>query len=167
MGAASQPVEQADTEGSVRMVAVGFDLLVRGMVAVSVEVQMAIAIVLVHVSVNRERSAQGPWPNPYQHHPDHSLAPGRKQVQRQQIAEPKGKQTNHRNAGGMAQAPASAWEPGPPGLARRQGGDGRQVVRTRPDVNDPRNESRDDCDHNLLSRQASRLCIGLTNPECA
>jgi hypothetical protein len=112
-----------------------------GGVHMNVDMLFAIVFVLVRVQFVFESFLQSPKANPEQHHPDEPFAPGRKQIDRHQIPQPQGQQTDDCNSGGMPESPANARHPRPLSLADGQRRDGSQMIWSQPDMSHSRNQT--------------------------
>ena len=89
MGAAGQAVQDADAKRRVS-VPMRSRSVVRSFVSMNVNMDVAFAAVFMFVSVELifESFLQSPESDSQQHYADKSFAPGRKQIDRQQIPQP-------------------------------------------------------------------------------
>src|SRR6267142_452146 len=98
-------MQNADAKGGVGMPKMRLRFVMSHRVSVTVQVNVAITIMLMLVSVHFESFAQSPPANSDEHNTDDSLAPGRDQLHRQKIPQPKRQQPDHRDAGRMTDPP--------------------------------------------------------------
>jgi len=104
-----------------------------------VHVKVPLPLVFVLVRVDAQRFAKRPGADSKQHHTHQPLAPGGKQIHRQQIAKPKREQPDYGNARRVSDSPPHARHPASRGPARRQWRDGRKMICPGADVNDAGN----------------------------
>src|SRR5215471_12837622 len=98
----------------------------------SMQVDVDLPLVFVFVGMDFEGLSQSPNTNTEKQDADKALAPGGNQVERQQIPQPKRKQTDHGNAGGMPKSPTHSRFPGTLWPAHRQRRNRCQMVRSGP-----------------------------------
>lgn len=118
-------------------------LLWRVTVFMRVDVNMAISLVFVFVRVNIvfQRTFQCPQTDAEQHHAHEPFAPSGNPFHRNHVLECEQQQSHKRDARRMTQAPTRSRQPCRARTTHRQWRDRRQMIRPRPDMHRPGDES--------------------------
>ena len=129
-------------------VPMGGSLLLRMTVIVSVDVNMAISVVFVFVRVDviLQRKFQRPKTDAKQHHAHESFTPSGNPFDGDHVLQREQQQSHECDARRMTQAPSRSRQPRSARTPHRQRCDRRQMIRPRPDMHRPGDESRECCD---------------------
>ncbi len=144
MGAPGKAMEGANAEGRVRMTLCRSIMLPVG-TGMNMQVGVGLAVVRVMMGMDMEVGGltKTPDPNPDQHRAHKTFTPSRDRLDGQRFPETEGRQADQRHACGVTQTPAQADPPTFPMGTCHQRRHSRQMVRSGPDVEEPRAQTED------------------------
>ncbi len=150
MGASGEAMEGSNAEGRVRMT-LCHRIMVSVGVGMDMQVGVGLAVVRVVVGVDPEVGGlpETPDPNTDQHRAYETFAPSRDRLDGQCPPETESRQPDQCHPSGMAQPPPQADPPTLPVGTRHQRRHRRQMVRSGPDVEEPRAQTEDRNQHDL------------------
>lgn len=152
MGTPSEAMKGSDPEGRMRMASTTGRMVPMGMgLGVGVDMEMGVCrpIMRMLMGVDLQPRSLPETPDPYtdQHRTHQTLTPPRDRLDRQRLPKTESRQPHKRNPGGMPKTPAEPDPPRPTMGTCHQRRHRRQMIRSRPDVEESSAQTKDRNQH--------------------